>query len=74
VRLKPRQMETFKSLAKLWKQSDTELGSRMVDVFASLDPESQALFLGLPMEPTRAAEVARRMAETIAKAAVNDEN
>lgn len=68
MRLQPRQMEAFKRLAEQWKQSDTQLGSRMVDVFAMLDPESQALFLGLPIEESKAREAAKRIAEVVLKA------
>lgn len=67
VRLKPEQMQQFKALAERWKQSDTDLGSRLVEFMASLDTECQQLILGLPIPDERLGPTAKRLADTLAR-------
>lgn len=56
-------MEKFRAIARTWGWQDMELGSRMVDLFASLDHECQQFLLGLPMKTEDQAAVAERIAK-----------
>lgn len=67
MRLKPEQMEKFKDIAKTWGWQDIELGSRLVDFFASLDHECQQYLLGLPMKAEDQSAVADRILKAVSK-------